>query len=78
MGFVRARVIGAANETLVNRAIPNVLERIRETLIDHFADRRDLSTLTQQFPYLKQSHKTVEVFTKKYKNYLPQLIKKFH
>lgn len=64
LGVIRAKIHGAASEALVMRNVGIDWDDIRTVLIDFFADRRDLSTLCQQIPYLKQKNKKVEDFYK--------------
>lgn len=64
LGVIRAKIHGTANEALVMRNVGNNWADIRTVLVDFFADRRDLSTLCQQIPYLKQKNKKVEEFYK--------------
>jgi hypothetical protein len=62
MRHIRTKIQGPANEALVNSHTPLIWASIRQSLIDHFGDRRDLSTLTQKIPYLKQANKTIKDF----------------
>lgn len=62
LGVIRSKIIGKANEALVLRNVALNWADIRATLIDYFGDRRDLSTLCQKIPYLKQKNKSVEDF----------------
>lgn len=64
LGIIRSKVQGKANEALVSRNVPNTWAEIKAVLIDYFADKRDLSTLCQQIPYLRQNDKNVGTFYK--------------
>lgn len=64
IGVIRSKIRGKANEALVSRNVGIVWADIRTTLIDYFGDRRDLSTLCQKIPYLRQGSNTVEDFYK--------------
>lgn len=64
IGVIRSKIRGKANEALVSRNVGIVWADIRTTLIDYFGDRRDLSTLCQKIPYLRQGTNTVEDFYK--------------
>lgn len=64
MGAIRTKIIGKANEALIARNVGLVWVDIRLTLIDYFGDKRDLSTLCQKIPYLRQNNKNVENFYK--------------
>jgi hypothetical protein len=61
---IRQKIIGKANEALVSRNIATDWGRIREVLIEYFGDRRDLSTLSAQIPYLRQGNKNLDEFYK--------------
>lgn len=62
IGVIRTKIIKKANEALIMRNTPTVWANIRTTLIDYFGDRRDLSTLCQNIPYMKQKGKSVDQF----------------
>lgn len=62
IGVIRAKIKNEANEALNSRGVPNDWARIKENLIEIYADNRDLATLTQQIPYLKQKDKSIEEF----------------
>lgn len=59
---VRSKITGKAADQLAQKNIPNDWPRIREELIEIYADNRDLATLTQQIPYLKQKTRSIEEF----------------
>lgn len=61
---VRQKIIGKANEALVSRNINVEWPLIRGTLIEYFGDRRDLSTLSSQIPYLRQGKKSLDEYYK--------------
>lgn len=62
IGVIRSKIIKGANDHLTARNVPNDWDRIREALIEIYADSRDLATLTQQIPYMKQNNKTLDEF----------------
>lgn len=64
IGVIRSKIVAKANEALVSRNIPNDWDAIRLNLIEHFGDRRDLSTLCQKIPYMKQGQKSIDTFHK--------------
>ena len=59
---IRTKVVGKAGEALTMRNVRNDWAAIRTTLIEHFNDQRDLSTLCQSIPYLKQNTSSVDEF----------------
>lgn len=59
---IRQKITEKANDVLVNNHTPLQWNAMRDALIDHFGDRRDLSTLTQKIPYLKQGSQTIDSF----------------
>lgn len=59
---VRNKLVGKASDALNNSHTPLDWNSIKETLISHFGDRRDLSTLTQKIPYISQNNKTIDEF----------------
>lgn len=61
---IRAKITGKAHEALVSRNTANEWNAIRQTLVEYFGDSRDLSTLVQKIPYLRQRAKTVADFYK--------------
>ena len=62
LGVIRSKITDKANEALIARNVGNDWAAIRLTLIDFFGDKRDLSTLCQKIPYLKQNKKSVDQF----------------
>jgi Retrotransposon gag protein len=64
LGVIRSKIIGKANDALVLRHVPLAWANIRACLIEYFGDSRDLSTLCQKIPYLRQENKTVEEYYK--------------
>lgn len=59
---LRSKIIGKPAEKLAEKNIPNDWPRIRALLVEIYADNRDLATLTQQIPYLRQRSQTIEEF----------------
>lgn len=59
---IRTKVTGEAIDALVLNNVGNNWQNIRETLIEYFGDRRDLSSLCQSIPYLRQKSKKMEEF----------------
>lgn len=64
VGAIRAKIVKEANDRLSSRNIPNDWQNIRAALIEIYADTRDIATLTQQIPYLKQKGRTIDEFYK--------------
>lgn len=62
LSMIRNKVTGRANEALVVRNTNREWNNIRTTLIDVYGDRRDLSTLIQQIPYMRQKNNDVATF----------------
>ena len=59
---IRRKVVGEANEVLVNSSTILSWENIRETLTLHYSDRRDLMTLTVQLVMLTRENDSIETF----------------
>lgn len=59
---IRGKVTGKAHKALTSANIPNDWARIRATLIEHFGNNRELSSLCQAIPYLSQGRNSVEDF----------------
>lgn len=61
---IRSKIIGDAHNALVVNSVDANLTwpTMRRVLIEHFSDKRDLASLTQQIPYLRQDGKSVEEF----------------
>jgi hypothetical protein len=62
MNYIRTRITGPANDALVQRNLPLTVENIVSTLIEFFGDPRDIATLTQQIPYIRQDKKPVQEY----------------
>lgn len=67
--IIRNKIVGDADKALVARNVGN-WDDIKDTLIEYFGDRRDIATITQQIPYLRQDNKSLE----DYYHYTNQLI----
>lgn len=61
---IRQKIIGRANEALIARVVGTDWNAMRQTLVEYFGDRRDLSTLSSQIPYLRQGTKDIEEYYK--------------
>lgn len=59
LNYIRQKITGPANEALVQRNLPISLNNIINTLVEFFGDPRDMETLTQEIPYLKQGNRRV-------------------
>lgn len=59
---IRNKIIDKANEALVTSHTPLQWPNIKATLINYFGDKRDLSTLTQKIPFMRQNTKTIDEF----------------
>lgn len=59
---IRRKVVGEANEVLVNSSTRLSWENIRQTLTLHYSDRRDLMTLTVQLVMLNRKNDSIETF----------------
>ena len=66
MQHIRQKIVGVANEALNSAHVATDWLEIKETLVNYFGDRRELSTLLQTIPSLKQTHKTVDDFYHEY------------
>lgn len=42
---IRAKIVGKANEVLVSNYVPNQWDRIKEKLIEYFANQKDIQTI---------------------------------
>lgn len=62
LGAVRAKIIGEANEYLANENVGLNWDEIKEKLIHCYSDKRDLSTLIQNIPYLQQGQNSIDEF----------------
>lgn len=59
---IRDKISGKANEILMNNQTECNWEKIKSQLIDRFSDKRDLSSIINKIPYIKQGNKTVQEF----------------
>lgn len=61
---IRSKILGKAHEALVTSCVDQNAnwQKIRETLIEHFGDKRDIATLVQGIPYMRQKNLTVDEF----------------
>lgn len=57
---IKHKLIGKASDALTRT--PLVWNDIKQTLIEHFGDQRDLTTLSQNIPFLKQNEKSITEF----------------
>lgn len=62
--LIRSKIVGKAHEALVSSCIDQEANwpRIKAVLIEHFGDKRDISTLVQGIPYMRQKNLTVDEF----------------
>lgn len=59
---IRDKISGKANEVLINSQTKCKWQLIKAKLIDRFGDKRDLSSIINKIPYIKQGNQTVEQF----------------
>ena len=59
---IRRKVVGEANQVLVNSSTNLCWKNIRETLILQYSDKRDLMTLTVQLVMLTRKNESIESF----------------
>ena len=59
---IRRKIVGEANEVIVNSNTPLSWNHIRSTLTLHYSDRRDLMTLTVQLIMLTRKNDSIETF----------------
>lgn len=62
LSHIRGKVVGKAHQALTSANIPNNFAQIRTTLIEHFGNNRELSSLCQTIPYLSQGENSVDDF----------------
>lgn len=62
MNNIRAKIIDKANDALIAKNLEGTWANMRETLIEYFGDRRDITTLTQSIPYMAQYEKSLDEF----------------
>jgi hypothetical protein len=60
--IVRNKIIGPANDALIARNLPLTIRNIKTVLVEYFGDQRDIASLAQAIPYLRQKNKTVTEF----------------
>lgn len=60
--LIRDKITGKANEALLMSNTDCKWEAIKTKLKERFGDKRDLSTILNKIPYLRQSNKNVEEF----------------
>ncbi|CRK86808.1 CLUMA_CG000639, isoform A, partial [Clunio marinus] len=73
---IRNKIIGKASDALNQNNTANNWDDIRETLREYFQDPRDLSTLCQGIPYLKQGYRSVLDFYKEVSELTAQINQK--
>ena len=59
---IRRKITGEANRVLISSNTLLSWRCIKETLKTHYADKRDLITLTTQLTHLTRKHESVEIF----------------
>lgn len=59
---IRSKIVVNANDTLSLNNVNNDWAAIKQNLLEYFGDRRDLATLAQNIPYMKQGAKSIEEF----------------
>lgn len=61
---IRSKVTGEAHERLIEEGVNNTWRDIKTILIRHFADNRDMETIIQSIPFLKQEEDLDKFYTK--------------
>lgn len=62
LGHVRNRIVHKANKVLLNKNCPLNWTLIKESLLEHFLERRDLGSLTYDISKLKQNNLSLSDF----------------
>lgn len=60
--IIRDKITGKASEVLITNQTECKWDNIKSQLTDRFADKRDLATIVNRIPYIKQGNLTVEQF----------------
>lgn len=75
---IRNKIVGEANDALNSSHTPRNWNEIKNTLIEFFGDKRDLSTLNQKISHLCQANKSLEVYYHECTNLLTDITAKIN
>lgn len=72
-GLIRDKIVGRANEILIENQTPLVWEEIKVTLKENLGDKREISTLLTSVSRLRQGPRTIDEFYQKSRALLTSL-----